>query len=69
MKIVGVTLVWSGFPQLCYEVKKKGLVFEYKELNILPYSYELIRYAEYYPDGPYSWPKDPRTGEKMEIVE
>ncbi len=54
---VGLVFRWSGTCEKC------GI--EYITDGMLPGKYENSAYKKYYPNGPYTWPIDPETGEKM----
>lgn len=69
MKVVGVTLGWTGRPQLAWKIELPWWNFWDSDIRILPYYYEVEKYVQYYPDGYGTWPKDPTTGEKLEIYE
>ena len=56
--IVGVTLGWSGRPQLMFA---GGQVLFKPDLDFL-------LHPEYFPDGKGTWPKDPETGKKLRIA-
>lgn len=55
-KIIGVTIGWSGKPQLCFA---NGKVFFNADLD-------KIFYPEYFINS--EWPIDPLTGEKLKII-
>ena len=55
LKIIGVTMSWSGRPCLCF-------VGGY----ILPYDVERVLYPQYFENG--DWPTDPTTKEKLLIA-
>ena len=54
MKVIGVTLGWDGRPTT---VMENGKVFS-------RYVEDICR-SDYYPDGPGTWPCDPKTGERL----
>ena len=56
-KIVGATLSWSRNICICFEGG-----------YILPRNIELLCYSEYYTKG-HDWPRDPKTGNKLDIYE
>lgn len=58
-RIVGVTLGWDGYPTISF-LTNDGV-------RMLPRKAEDIIREQYYPDGPRSWPKNPKTGEKLPI--
>lgn len=71
--IVGATLGWDGSPTLCFEERTPRAFWFIKWTSrrqfVFPRLWEQRRYGAYYPDGFGSWPKDPVTGKKLEIVE
>lgn len=72
MRIIGATLGYNMHPQLAWErvFRHRWWIFRWKTKKILvmPYEWELDRYRQYYPDGRYTWPKDPKSGEKLPIA-
>jgi hypothetical protein len=57
-KVLGITLGWGGNPQLSFD---DNTIFYSSDCDY-------IFYPEYFPDGPNTWPKDPITKEKLEII-
>ena len=55
-KIIGVTLGWTGDPQLAFS---DGTIYFKPELD-------RILHPEYFPNNE-CWPVDPKTGEKLFI--
>lgn len=65
-EILGVTVNWAFAPTRM--IKWTGTCEKcdtiYSSQGILSRNFENLS-MEYYPDGPGTWPKDPKTGEKL----
>lgn len=58
-QIVGVTIGYSGKPQLCFADRK--ILFSSDA--------DYLLYPEYFPDGKGTWPIDPDTKEKLPVFD